>query len=58
MPKNYIEESNKNNTKAAAAYSENSEGRDKAEDISLFEGEIEIQVNRKEVNDIFEVDGL
>jgi hypothetical protein len=58
VPKNYIEESKKNNTKAAAAYTEDSEGRDKIENMSLFEGEVEIKVNRKEVGDEFEVDGL
>jgi len=58
VPKNYIEEMEKNNTKAAAAYSENSEGRDTLENMSLFEGEIQLKVNRKEVSDDFEMDAV
>ncbi len=58
VPKNYIEEKQKNNTKAAAAYSENSQGRDVLENMSLFEGEVDMKVNRKEVSDEFEMDGV
>lgn len=58
VPKNYIEEMTKNNTKAAAAYTENSQGRDPLDNMSLFEGEVDMKVNRKEVSDEFEMDGV
>lgn len=57
IPKNYLEEQKKNNTKAAASYKENSEGRDEM-DTSMFEGELLIKINRKDINDIFEKDSL
>jgi hypothetical protein len=57
IPKNYLEEQQKNNTKAAGIYKENSEGRDPME-TSMFEGELMVKVNRKDVSDLFEKDSL
>lgn len=57
IPKNHLEEVQKNNTKAAGIYKESSEGRDQIE-TSMFEGEMMIKMNRKDVNDMFEKDGL
>lgn len=59
IPKDHIEAQKKNNTKAEALFTTNSQGSDQEnKSESNFEGELELKINNKEVPDELEEQGM